>query len=59
MRRWAVRFELAVSRSSWARDSVSDLTAALVALYDGFPLRGRKRQDSRPRSYRSPLTGGW
>ena len=36
-----MRLEPAVSRSSYARDSVSDLTAALVALYDGFPLRER------------------
>ena len=41
MSRCAVRLEPAVSRSSYARDSVSDLTAALVALYDGFPLHKR------------------
>ena len=33
--------EPAVSLSSYARDSVSDLTAALVALYDGLPLHKR------------------
>ena len=38
MSRWAVRLAFVVSRSSWARLSVRDLTAALVALYEGFPL---------------------
>ena len=38
MSRCAVRLAFVVSRSSWARLSVRDLTAALVALYEGFPL---------------------